>query len=233
MKIKLIILLIMLFFVSFPFISGASSGNMVKDELIYTINEYIKKAEVLDEDSDNRYTYFKRASKLAEDIIKKYPNDDTGYAYLAYTLGSTMEQAPFYEKIELAKKVEKAAEKAIEINENNHMALFILGMINKEASEIEGFQKTLAKQFLNDIIKNASFKRAIEYFEKAVNLDKNNAQYLYEMAKTYEEIDKIERAKNIYRKLLNLEITNKKEQKYVERARKRIDKLEKFSLLYE
>lgn len=225
MKFKLFNIFIFLMLIFFSANIASSSQSMTKQELIYNINYYINKADALDGDNSERVEYFKKASELAKSFTEKYPNDDTGYAYLAYSLGSIIKNASFYKKISLTRDAKTAADKALQINKNNSMALFILGMINRESAELEGVQRTLARQFLSDIINDASFEKAIKYFQRAVELDANNIQYLYELAKTYEKINEMDKAKSIYNRILKLEIKNGKDKKYVDKTKRRINKL--------
>ncbi|HHW21125.1 tetratricopeptide repeat protein [Thermodesulfovibrio thiophilus] len=224
-KFKLFNIFIFLMLIFFSANIASSSQSMTKQELIYNINYYINKADALDGDNSERVEYLKKASELAKSFTEKYPNDDAGYAYLAYSLGSIIKNASFYKKISLTIEAKTAADKALQININNSMALFILGMINRESAELEGVQRTLARQFLSDIVNDASFEKAIKYFQRAVELDANNIQYLYELGKTYEKINEMDEAKSIYNRILKLEIKNGKDKKYVEKTKRRINKL--------
>jgi len=141
---------------------------------------------------------------------------------LAYSLGSIIKNAPFYRKVSLTKEVKTAATKALQINPNNPVALFILGMINRQASEISGIQRTMAKQMMGDVIEDASFDKAILYFKKAIEVDSNNIQYLYELGRTYEKMGQIATAKDIYKKILKIEPKNEKDKKYLNKTKKKL-----------
>lgn len=193
-----------------------------RDELLNNITYYVNKADNLDNSNKKRVEFFTEASKLARNYIEKYPNDENGYAYLAYSLGSIIKNAPFYKKASLTKEVKTAAARALQINPNNSVALFISGMINRQASEISGIQRTMAKQMMGDVLEDASFEKAVLYFKKAVELDKDNIQYLYELARTYEDMGQITLAKDIYRKILKLEPKNEKDKRYLNKAKKKL-----------
>jgi tetratricopeptide (TPR) repeat protein len=194
-----------------------------KEELLNSIRYYVNKADALDNSNKKRVEFFTEASKLSRSYIEKYPSDEDGYAYLAYSLGSIIKNAPFYKKASLTKEVKIAATKALQINPNNSVALFISGMINRQASEISGIQRTMAKQMMGDVIEDASFEKAVLYFRKAVEQDSNNIQYLYELAKTYEDMGQTTLAYDIYKKILKLEPKNEKDKRYLNKAKKKLN----------
>lgn len=221
---KILKLTIYLLIILFAF-NTLADETVSREKLIIEIKGYINKADLLDSDDKKRVKYFKEAAELSKNFISFYPDDDNGYAYLAYSLGGTIKFASFTKKGDLTKEVKKAAEKALTINENNDTALYILGIINREAASLSGFTKTMAKPMFGDIVNDASFDKAIEYFNKALQVDKANVQYLFELAKTYEKLEKFDKAKEIYNKILAIDIETEKDEKYIEKAKKKLSKL--------
>jgi tetratricopeptide (TPR) repeat protein len=223
---KLIIINILIIFVmtSFILISHAATNKSDRKELIYTINQYIKKAEILGRKDTKRVEYFKMASELSKALITYYPDDDKGYAYLAYSLGSITKEVPFYKKISVAKEIKKSIDKALAINNKNHLAWFVAGMFYRESSKIDGFQRKLAEKYLKNIIEGASFEKAIDCFKNAINLDKSNIQYRYELAKTYEDFGKTDMALAEYRKILSFQTKEKKDLIYQHKAQNQLKK---------
>jgi tetratricopeptide (TPR) repeat protein len=196
-----------------------------KSELVYTINQYIKMAEVLDRNNKKRVKYFSMAAELSKDLIKNYPNDDSGYAYLAYSLGSITKEVPFYKKISVAKEIKKSIDMALKINENNDLAWFISGMFNRESAKIKGFQRKLAEKYLGDLIKDATFEKAINCFKRAIKLNKQNIQYRYELAKTYQDAGKNEIALREYKRVLTTQANEKKDIIYQHKAKEQLKKI--------
>lgn len=196
-----------------------------KDEMIYVINNYINKADLLNRKSEKRVKYFEQSAELAKDLIKNYPKDDRGYAYYAYSYGSILKEIPFYKKISVTKDVTKFAKKAVDINENNHLALFVLGMIYREASQIDGIQKKLAEKYFDDVIDSASLQKAVSCFEKAIHLDPNNLQYRYELAKTYQDFGLNKKALSEYKEIAIMETISKKDKIFKNKALKQLRKL--------
>jgi len=76
--------------------------------------------------------------------------------------------------------------------------------------QIDGFQRKLAEKYLNNIIEGASFEKAINCFEKAIELDTGNIQYRYELAKTYEDFGKTALALAEYKKILTVQANEKR-----------------------
>jgi len=196
-----------------------------KEELIIEIKTYINQGDILDSDDKTRVKYFTEAAELSKNYIKLYEDDDRGYAYLAYSLGGIIKFASFSKKGELTRNVKNTAEKALTLNENNDTALYILGVINREAASLNGLTKMMAKPVLGDIIDDTSFEKALEYFSKALEIDNKNVQYLFELAKTYEKLKKFDKAKEIYNKILGFDIQTKKDEIYVGKAKKKLSKL--------
>ena len=210
---------------SFILISHAATNKSDRKELIYTINQYIKKAEILGRKDTKRVEYFKMASELSKALITYYPDDDKGYAYLAYSLGSITKEVPFYKKISVAKEIKKSIDKALAINNKNHLAWFVAGMFYRESSKIDGFQRKLAEKYLNDIIKDASFEKAIACFKKAIELNEDNLQYKYELAKTYQDQGKKEIALQEYKRILAIQTNEKKDIMYQHKAQIQLKKI--------
>lgn len=222
MKSKITIFILLFVLLTMYNITSAAKETG-KEELLNSIRYYVNKADALDNSNKKRVEFFTEASKLSRSYIEKYPSDEDGYAYLAYSLGSIIKNAPFYKKASLTKEVKIAATKALQINPNNSVALFISGMINRQASEISGIQRTMAKQMMGDVIEDASFEKAVLYFRKAVEQDSNNIQYLYELAKTYEDMGQTTLAYDIYKKILKLEPKNEKDKRYLNKAKKKLN----------
>ena len=221
-----------IYFVVFIFLIWAQLLNCYaennirsKNELLYTVKQYIKMAEVLDRNDKKRVEYFKQASELSQELIHYYPDEEMGYAYLAYSLGSITREIPFYKKISAAKTIKTSIDKSLALNEKNHLAWFVAGMFYREAAKIDGFQRKLAEKYLNNIIEGASFEKAINCFEKAIELDTGNIQYRYELAKTYEDFGKTALALAEYKKILTVQANEKKDIIYQHKAEKQLKKI--------
>jgi tetratricopeptide (TPR) repeat protein len=224
---KLIIINILIIFIITSFIlnSHAATNKSDKEELIYTINQYIKKAEVLDRNDKKRVEYFERAAELSRDLINNHPDSDIGYAYLAYSLGSITRDVPFYKKISVAKEIKKSIDKSLSLNNKNHLAWFVAGMYYRESSKINGLQRKLAEKYLSDIMEGASFEKAIECFQKAISLNKDSIQYRYELAKTFQDIGNKEIALQEYKRVLAIQANEKKDIIYQNKAKKQLKKI--------
>ena len=225
-KKRIFIFLLLSIFLTWPHVFTCYAKNNItsKSELLYTIKEYIKKAEILDRDDKKRAEYFEQASKLSQDLINYYPDEEMGYAYLAYSLGSITREIPFYKKVSAARKIKESIDKALALNEKNHLAWFVAGMFYRESAKIDGFQRKLAEKYLKNIIEGASFEKAIDCFKNAINLDKSNIQYRYELAKTYEDFGKTDMALAEYRKILSFQTKEKKDLIYQHKAQNQLKK---------
>ena len=201
------------------------ANTITKNEFLYTIKQYVKTAEILDRNDKSRLEYFERAAELSRDLINNHPDSDIGYAYLAYSLGSITRDVPFYKKISVAKEIKKAIDRSLSLNKDNHLAWFVAGMFYRESSKIDGFQRKLAEKYLNDIMKDASFEKAIACFKKAIELNKDSLQYRYELAKTYQDIGKKEIALVEYKRILAIQTDEKKDIIYQHKAQKQLKKI--------
>jgi tetratricopeptide (TPR) repeat protein len=204
---------------------SADINKRSKDELVYTIKRYINIAELLGRSSKKRVEYFDRASKLSKDLIEYYPDDDGGYAYLAYSLGSITKEVPFYKKISVAKEIKKSIDMALSINKDNHLAWFVAGMFYRESSKISGIQRKLAEKYLHDVIRDASFEKAIYCFNKAIELNKDSIQYRYELAKTYQDQGRKEIALIEYKRIIAIQTNEERDIIYQHKAQMQLKKI--------
>ena len=165
-----------LFLLLFIFSSNTYSFNIDTNELIYVINYYIQSG---DKAVSDFYDDYYKAAELSRELIKLNPESDIGYAYLAYSLGNILRELPFYKKISASKEIYSSAVKALQLNKNNHLALYTIGIVYREAVGLDGFERAVVSGYFKELLSEASLEKAIYYLEKACELQQDDLQYKY------------------------------------------------------
>ncbi len=110
-----------------------------------------------------------RAEKLARKAITVEPNDSKGHAYLAVAVGKLALFEGGKRKVELSKEVKAEAEKALQCNPDDDVALHVLAIWNREMVELSWFLRSFA-QLLYGKFPPASLDAALADLRRAVQL---------------------------------------------------------------
>jgi tetratricopeptide (TPR) repeat protein len=215
-----------LFLLLFIFSSNTYSFNIDTNELIYVINYYIQSG---DKAVSDFYDDYYKAAELSRELIKLNPESDIGYAYLAYSLGNILRELPFYKKISASKEIYSSAVKALQLNKNNHLALYTIGIVYREAVGLDGFERAVVSGYFKELLSEASLEKAIYYLEKACELQQDDLQYKYELAKTYSIFDK-DKSINIYKQILEKKAVSEKDKLFQKKAISKLKKLNNMAI---
>lgn len=109
------------------------------------------------------------AAAVAREAIRLDPSAAIGYSQLAVALGKLARRESGRRQVELARETRAAADMALRINPDDDIALHVLGVWNREMSEINPLRRFTAK-LLYGSLPPASFKAAIEHLRRAVEL---------------------------------------------------------------
>jgi len=110
-----------------------------------------------------------RAEKLARKSVSVKPNDSKGHAYLAVAVGKLALFEGGKRKVELSKEVKAEAERALQCNADDDVALHVLAIWNREMVELSWFLKSFA-QVLYGKFPPASLDTALADLRRAVQL---------------------------------------------------------------
>jgi len=128
--------------------------------------------------------YFKAAKTYAAAALKLNSNSSEANVVMAMAIGRLTLMASGKDKIVSVNDVKAYAEKAIKLDPFNFKAYHVLGKWNYEISNLNLFEKTLAKLFYGDVPK-ASLHDAIINYEKARAINPGYVLNYLELAKAY------------------------------------------------
>lgn len=109
------------------------------------------------------------AESLARKAVGLSPSDANGHAYLAVAVGKLALFEGGKRKVELSKEVKAEAEKALQVNPDDDVALHVLAIWNREMVELGWFLKSFA-QLLYGKFPPASLDLAIADLRRATEL---------------------------------------------------------------
>jgi tetratricopeptide (TPR) repeat protein len=109
------------------------------------------------------------AEKLARKAVTLSPSDANGHTYLAVAVGKLALFEGGKRKVELSKEVKAEAEKALQLDPNDDVALHVLAIWNREMVELGWFLKSFA-QLLYGKFPPASLDVAISDLRRASEL---------------------------------------------------------------
>jgi tetratricopeptide (TPR) repeat protein len=110
------------------------------------------------------------AEKFGDAAIRLNPSDARGHTALAVAVGKLALFEGGRRKVELSKEVKAEAEKALQCDPDDHVALHVLGIWNREMVELNWFLKSLA-QVLYGKFPPASLAAAIADLRRAVEIE--------------------------------------------------------------
>ncbi len=109
------------------------------------------------------------AERLARKAVTVTPSDAKGHAYLAVAVGKLALFEGGKRKVELSKEVKAEAERALQLNPDDDIALHVLAIWNREMVELGWFLKSFA-QILYGKFPPASLDTALADLRRAAEL---------------------------------------------------------------
>lgn len=128
--------------------------------------------------------YYTLGEKLARRCARLYPDSANGYFFLAVALGRVALYEGGKRKIQIAKEVKAAAERALQADPKHDGALHVLGRWNYELADLNFIERTVAKIVFGGLPTGASYEQAEKYFTQAVTLSPEKPTHHFELART-------------------------------------------------
>ena len=154
-------------------------------------------------DIEKRKDYFNEALEVARISAKLDSTNKFAFEHKAMAFAGILDVNGLKEKVQLADSVRINAEIALKIDPNNDRALHILGRWHYEVSQFGGFMRFMARLFFGTAPK-ASLDKALEYFQRAANLDDYPVHH-YWLGLTYFDLNNKELAKYHFEHILEIE----------------------------
>jgi tetratricopeptide (TPR) repeat protein len=171
---------------------------------------------------------YKEAVYLAGKAIRIGPPQAISYYHFALALGRLSTTAGMKDKVEYAKNIRMACEKAIQLDPSHPGPYHILARWHREVMMMNVFEKAMVITFFSGELEGASYDLAIKNFKTAIRLDPHNPVHYFELAVTYHERnEKVDtfNAKNWLQKALQVRARNDIDRQVHVKAQKLLRKL--------
>jgi len=170
--------------------------------------------------------YYAEGDKFARKAIALCPDNADAHLSLSVAVGRVALISGKKKQVQLSAVVKEEAMKALELDPSNDIAHHVLARWHRKVANLGGLQKTFAK-ILYGGLPDASNEKAIEHFQKAIELDPDYVNHHLELGLTYEEVDEWELAKAEYDKVLELPVSSSDDEEYKKTAAERLEKVNK------
>lgn len=175
---------------------------------------------------DIQRTNYYEGEKYARKAVLHCPSLADAHLALAISVGRVALMEGGKKKVSLSKEVKTEAEKTLELDPKNDIALHVLARWNREVANLSGVLKFAAK-ILYGGLPPASNDKAIELFKKAIEIKPNYVNHHLELGITYEDLDQYALAKAEYEKVAALPIGVFNDRQHKEDAAQRLAKVVK------
>ena len=186
------------------------------DVLIKLSQDYSDKIDAVRERSEKLH-FANLCMEYAKKAVRAAPNNSDAHVCLSIAYGKMTDFTDNKTKIEYSKVVKSEAERAVELNPKNDLALFILGRWNFDMATLNPLLKGIA-QALYGQLPAASKEKAIEYFERAIAAAPQRIMYHGAYAEALESTGRTQEAKAEWLKVKQLKPTDREDQKYLAEA---------------
>ena len=128
--------------------------------------------------------YFHAAKSYAEAALKVNPQSPEANFVMSVAMGRMAMLTGGKEKIQYVNEIKRYAENTLKYDPNNFKAYHVLGKWHYEVSNLNSFERTMARLLFGGLPK-ASLQDAIRYYEKSRALEPNFSINYLELAKAY------------------------------------------------
>jgi tetratricopeptide (TPR) repeat protein len=165
--------------------------------------------------------YINKGMHFAEIFHQQYPDSAAVYTYLAMSYGNIAMFKGGKEKVSYAKKIEQSAKKAISISQSDHMPYIILGIYYRELASLGWIERTFANAFFGGI-PEGSLEDSEKMFKKALAINPGIVVAVYQLSKTYREMDRKQDEEALLKKVLTMKELNFRDKFAKEKSKKRL-----------
>jgi len=164
------------------------------------------------------------AVELARWAVRAAPGSADAHSMLAVVLGRMALFASAKEGVKISREVKEEAERAIAIDKGKFLPYLVLGIWNREITDL-GFLEKAAAEVLFGGVPEASLEGSARNLEKAVSLNPDSIKAHYELAITCWEMGEKEKARKEMR-----QAATRRPNRFLDRSiqAKAREKLEKF-----
>ncbi|HEY0677532.1 MAG TPA: hypothetical protein VGD17_04565 [Chitinophagaceae bacterium] len=128
--------------------------------------------------------YYKFAKTYAESALRLNPHSPEANFVMSVAMGRMAMLTGGKEKIQYVNEIKRYAENTLKYDPNNFKAYHVLGKWHFEVSNLNSFERTMARILFGGLPK-ASLQDAIRYYEKSRTIEPNFSINYLELAKAY------------------------------------------------
>jgi tetratricopeptide (TPR) repeat protein len=188
--------------------------------LIKLSQDYSDKIDAA-KDRSEKLAFAKLCLEYAKKAVLEAPGNADAHVCLSIAYGKMTDFADNKTKMEYSKVVKSEAEKAVELNPKNDLALLILARWNFEMATLNPILKVIA-QTLYGQLPPASKEKAVEYFQKAIAAAPERIIHHAEFAESLESMGKTKEARAEWLKVKQLKPTDAEDRRYVAEAEQKL-----------
>lgn len=168
--------------------------------------------------SSERTELSRKALDAAKRAVAADPNNAQAHLSLAIVYGRIALNEPPRRKIEMSRLIKLEAETAARLDPKNDYAWHVLGRWNYEIANFNPLLKALA-QAIYGKIPDASNEKAVECFQRAIELQPRRVIHHLELGRTYLALGEKQKARDELNKGLSLPSIDKDDDDNKQRAR--------------
>ena len=188
--------------------------------LIKLSQDYSDKVDAA-KDRSQKLAFAKLSLEYAKKAVREAPDNADAHVCLSIAYGKFTDFVDNKTKMEYSKVVKTEAEKAVELNPRNDLALLILARWNFDMATLNPILKAFA-QTLYGQLPPASKEQAIEYFQKAIAAAPQRIIHHAEYAQALETMGKTKEARAEWLKVTQLKPTDAEDRQYIAEAEKKL-----------
>lgn len=177
-----------------------------------------------EQDKGRRKSLYADAVAGARAAVAADPDDTWGHHYLAAAVGKLALTEGGKKKIELSKEVREQALLAIECDPRNDKSHHILGRWNREVATLSPILKLAAKVVYGGVPKGASKEKAVEHFQRAIELNPEHVNHHLELGATYMKMQRYDDAITEFQTVAGLQNKDPNDPDYKREAARLLEK---------
>ena len=192
-------------------------------EILWRISRaYTELGEKIDERV--RESYYQNAMKYAEKAVVANADGVEGHFRKAVALGRLALFKGGKTKIELSKGVKEEIDIVKQLDPDYDLAYYVIGRWHREISNLSRILKALAKVIYGGV-PEASNEKALENFNKAIELKPDFIEYRLELGRTYMMLKQWEAAREQFTKCGELPSMEEDDDEFKKEAQELLDKI--------
>jgi tetratricopeptide (TPR) repeat protein len=175
-------------------------------------------------DKEKQKEMFNQAKTYAQRALKVNENDVNSNFVMAVAMGRMALISNTTEKVAAVRDIKKYAEKAVSLNPNHAPANHVLASWHLGVYELNWVERQAADKLYGGL-PDFSIDKALQYCQKAVELDNTYILYQYDLGRIYLSKGDKQKAKECFTKVGTMKVITLDDPHYQEEAKKALGSL--------